>query len=114
MQIINNQAGNDIGYIRNNIIFSNDDTVIGIKIGDCCFGKAPGVIGKIINGFIYTLEGTLIGQCQQHSAPNEKFATKEQLTAAWEILSGIDDHTCPWITLTDNWSVKSFQDHLID
>jgi methionyl-tRNA formyltransferase len=77
MQVIQNQEDQGIAFVRNNIIFrSGDEQVIGIKIGDCFFGKSPRVVGKIINGLIYTLEGEIIGQCTQYAAPNEKFATK--------------------------------------
>lgn len=114
MQVIQNQENQRIAFIRNNIIFQDgDEQVIGIKIGDCFFGKSPRVVGKIINGFIYTLEGEIIGQSMQYAAPNEKFATKEQLTEAWAILSSIDDHACPWITITENWSARPLHEHLI-
>jgi len=114
MQVIQNQEDQGIAFIRNNIIFrSGDEQVIGIKIGDCFFGKSPSVVGKIINGLIYTLEGEIIGQCTQYAAPNEKFATKQQLTEAWEILSSIDDHACPWITVTEKWSARPLHEHLI-
>ncbi len=112
MQIIKNQSGQDVAFIRNNIIFTYNEKVIGIKIGDCCFGNSKSVIGKIINGFIYTIEGEIIGQCQQFSAPNERFASKEQLMAAWEILSNINEHACPWITITENWSDREIHEHL--
>jgi NDP-sugar pyrophosphorylase family protein len=114
MQVIQNQENQRIAFIRNNIIFQEgDEQVIGIKIGDCFFGKSPRVVGKIINGFIYTLEGEIIGQSMHYAAPNEKFATKEQLTEAWAILSSIDDHACPWITITENWSARPLHEHLI-
>ena len=113
MQVIQNQENQRIAFIRNNIIFKEgDEQVIGIKIGDCFFGKSPRVVGKIINGFIYTLEGEIIGQSMHYAAPNEKFATKEQLTEAWAILSSIDDHACPWITITENWSTRPLHEHL--
>ncbi len=113
MQVIQNQENQRIAFIRNNIIFKEgDEQVIGIKIGDCFFGKSPRVVGKIINGFIYTLEGEIIGQSMHYAAPNEKFATKEQLTEAWAILSSIDDHACPWITITENWSARPLHEHL--
>lgn len=114
MQVIQNQENQRIAFIRNNIIFQEgNEQVIGIKIGDCFFGKSPRVVGKIINGFIYTLEGEIIGQSMHYAAPNEKFATKEQLTEAWAILSSIDDHACPWITITENWSARPLHEHLI-
>ncbi len=114
MQVIQNQENQRIAFIRNNIIFKEgDEQVVGIKIGDCFFGKSPRVVGKIINGFIYTLEGEIIGQSMHYAAPNEKFATKEQLTEAWAILSSIDDHACPWITITENWSARPLHEHLI-
>ena len=114
MQVIQNQENQRIAFIRNNIIFKEgDEQVIGIKIGDCFFGKSPRVVGKIINGLIYTLEGEIIGQSMHYAAPNEKFATKEQLTEAWAILSSIDDHACPWITITENWSARPLHEHLI-
>jgi hypothetical protein len=114
MKVIQNQENQRIAFIRNNIIFKEgDEQVIGIKIGDCFFGKSPRVVGKIINGFIYTLEGEIIGQSMHYAAPNEKFATKEQLTEAWAILSSIDDHACPWITITENWSARPLHEHLI-
>lgn len=114
MQVIQNQENQRIAFIRNNIIFQEgDEQVIGIKIGDCFFGKSPRVVGKIINGFIYTLEGEIIGQSMHYAAPNEKFATKEQLTEAWAILSSIDDHACPWITITESWSARPLHEHLI-
>lgn len=112
MQIIKNQSGKDVAFIRNNIIFSSDEQVIGIKIGDCCFGMSPSVIGKIINGYIYTVDGEIIGQCHQYAAPNERFATKEQLAAAWKILSGINEHACPWIIKSENWSGREIKEHL--
>lgn len=112
MQIIKNQLGQDVAFIRNNIIFTYNENVIGIKIGDCCFGNSTTVTGKIINGIIYTVEGVIIGQCQQFVAPNERFATKDQLVKAWEILSGINDHVCPWITISEKWSERLFEDHL--
>jgi hypothetical protein len=113
MQRIINESGQQIAYIRNNIIFNNvDDTVVGIKIGDCCFGRQPMVIGKIIQGKVYLLNGEITGICQSYTVPNEKFASKEQLIDAWDILASISDHTCPWIITSEQWSGTPFLDHL--
>jgi hypothetical protein len=113
MQRIINESGQQIAYIRNNIIFNNEnDAVVGIKIGDCCFGRKPLVIGKIIQGKVYLLNGEITGICQSYTVPNEKFASREQLIDAWGILSNISDHTCPWIITTEQWSGIPLLDHL--
>jgi len=113
MQRIINESGQQIAYIRNNIIFKDgDDAVVGIKIGDCCFGRKQLVIGKIIEGKVYLLNGEITGICQSYTVPNEKFASKEQLIDAWDILASISDHTCPWIFTTEQWSTTSLLDHL--
>ena len=94
------------------ILDYNDKTVIGIIIGDCFFGKKNHVIGKIFKEQAYLVSGDIIGKVKLNDKYVTTAPTKEQVAAAWDILSGISKHTSDWITEKNTWASISFKESL--
>ena len=113
MYIVLDQQNNPIALLENMMILDyNDKTVIGIIIGDCFFGKKNHVIGKIFNEQAYLVSGEIIGKVKLNDKYFSTAPTKEQVAAAWDILSGISKHTSDWITETNKWASISFKESL--
>jgi hypothetical protein len=113
MYIVLDQQNAPVALLENMMILDyNDKTVIGIIIGDCFFGKKNHVIGKIFNEQAYLVSGEIIGKVKLNDKYVSTAPTKEQVAAAWDILSGISKHTSDWITETNKWASISFKESL--
>ena len=113
MYIVLDQQNNPIALLENMMILDyNDKSVIGIIIGDCFFGKKNHVIGKIFNDHAYLVTGEIIGSVTRNQNYVSAAPTKEQVAAAWDILSGISKHTSDWITEKNKWASISFKESL--
>ena len=111
MYIVTDQQKNQIAIIFKNMILSADGkTVIGIAIGDCLFNKNSKVLGKIINGYAYDVTGSILGKIESPIETIQIDLTQDMLKESWNILSAIKEHTCPWITLKEEWSLSSIDD----
>lgn len=103
-----------MALIQNNIVFSfQDQSVIGILIGDCLYGKSYKMIGKIFNSTVYLLNGQIAGKVEVNQAFKVKVIKKEHMVDAWSILGGVKEHTSQWITEKKTWSAKEIQEHLL-
>jgi hypothetical protein len=113
MYIVIDPQNAPVALLENMMILDyNDKTVIGIIIGDCFFGKKNHVIGKIFKEQAYLLSGEIIGKVKLNDNYVTTAPTKEQVAAAWDILSGISKHTSDWITETNKWASISFKESL--
>ena len=113
MYIVLDSQNAPVALLENMMILDyNDKTVIGIIIGDCFFGKKNHVIGKIFKEQAYLVSGEIIGKVKLNDNYVTKAPTKEQVAAAWDILSGISKHTSDWITETNKWASISFKESL--
>ncbi len=113
MYIILNQVGEKIAYINNMIILDESkEKVLGILIGDCFFGKSTKVVGKIFNSTVYLVNGEIVGTVERNKEPKLSSVKKSHLLEAWDILSGVKEHTCEWIMESKKWSKKSLEQHL--
>jgi hypothetical protein len=113
MYTLLNSQNESIAFIENMMILdASKQQVIGIIIGDCFFGKKNHVIGKIFNDHAYLVSGEIIGKVVRNENYNSKAPTKEQVAAAWEILTGISKHTSDWITEKNKWASISLEESL--
>ena len=113
MYIVLDQQNAPVALLENMMILDyNDKTVIGIIIGDCFFGKKNHVIGKIFNEQAYLVSGEIIGKVKLNDNYVTSAPSKEQVAAAWDILSGISKHTSDWIVEKNKWASISFKESL--
>ncbi len=113
MYILLNKEGSAVAYIENMMILDpTKQKVIGIIIGDCFFGKKDHVIGKIFNERAYLVSGEIIASVIRNSNYISIAPTKEQVAAAWEILSCINKHTSDWIVEKNSWASISLAESL--
>ena len=113
MYIVLDQQNAPVALLENMMILDyNNKTVIGIIIGDCFFGKKNHVIGKIFKEQAYLVSGEIIGKVKLNDNYVTSAPSKEQVVAAWDILSGISKHTSDWITETNKWASISFKESL--
>ena len=113
MYIILDQQNTPIALLENMMVLEySSKAVIGIIIGDCFFGKKNHVIGKIFNDHAYLVSGEIIGKVVRNENYISLAPTKEQMAAAWDILSGISKHTSDWISEKSNWATISLEESL--
>lgn len=114
MYTILNQYGEKIAYIQNMMIVDlSGETVLGIIIGDCFFGKTNSVVGKIFNQTAYLINGEIVGRVIENKDYKTSALRKNQMLAAWDILSNVKEHTSKWIEVSDKWSEKTLLFHLL-
>ena len=113
MYIVLDQQNAPVALLENMMILDyNNKTVIGIIIGDCFFGKKNHVIGKIFKEQAYLVSGEIIGKVKLNDNYVTSAPSKEQVAAAWDILSGISKHTSDWIVEKNKWASISFKESL--
>ena len=113
MYILLNKESKPIAYIENMMILdATKQSVIGIIIGDCFFGKKDHVIGKIFKDHAYLLSGEIVASVVRDPNYVNTAPTKEQTAAAWEILSKISTHTSDWILEKNKWASISLEESL--
>lgn len=113
MYIVLDKDNAPVALIENMMILDNTSkSVIGIIIGDCFFGKQNHVIGKIFKEHAYLVSGDIIGKVVRNENYVSSAPSKEQVAAAWDILSGITKHTSDWITEKNKWASISLKESL--
>ena len=113
MYILLNNQKEPIAYIENMMILdATKQSVIGIIIGDCFFGKKDHVIGKIFKDHAYLISGEIVASVVRNPKYSSTAPTKEQTAAAWEILSQITKHTSDWIVEKNKWASISLEESL--
>ena len=114
MYSILNQKGEKVAHIQNMMIVDlSGETVLGILIGDCFFGRKNNVIGKIFNKTAYLVNGEMVGKIVENKEYKNIALKKAQMSAAWDILSNIKEHTSTWIVESNKWSEKPLLFHLL-
>ena len=113
MYILLNNQKEPIAYIENMMILdATKQSVIGIIIGDCFFGKKDHVIGKIFKDHAYLISGEIVASVVRNPKYSSTAPTNEQTAAAWEILSQITKHTSDWIVEKNKWASISLEESL--
>ena len=113
MYTLLNKEGAPVGYVENMMILdATKQSVIGIIIGDCFFGKKEHVIGKIFKDHAYLLNGEIVASVVRDPTYVSTAPTKEQTAAAWEFLSKINKHTSDWIVEKNKWASISLEESL--
>ena len=113
MYTLLNKEGAPVAYVENMMILdATKQSVIGIIIGDCFFGKKDHVIGKIFKDHAYLVSGEIIASVIRNPNYISTAPTKEQMDVAWEILSQITKHTSDWIVEKNAWASTSLEDSL--
>lgn len=113
MYTLLNKEVKPVAYIENMMILdASKQSVIGIIIGDCFFGEKDHVIGKIFNEHAYLVSGEIVASVVRNSNYISTAPTKEQVAAAWEILSQINKHTSDWIVEKNTWASISLEESL--
>ena len=113
MYILLNNQKEPIAFIENMMILNaSKQSVIGIIIGDCFFGKKDHVIGKIFKDYAYLLSGEIVASVVRNPNYISSAPTKEQTAAAWKILSKINKHTSDWIVEKNKWASISLEESL--
>ena len=113
MYILLNNQKEPIAFIENMMILNaTKQSVIGIIIGDCFFGKKDHVIGKIFKDHAYLISGEIVASVVRNPKYSSTAPTNEQTAAAWEILSQITKHTSDWIVEKNKWASISLEESL--
>lgn len=113
MYILLNKEVKPVAYIENMMILdTSKEKVIGIIIGDCFFGEKDHVIGKIFKEHAYLVSGEIVASVVRNSNYSSTAPSKEQVAAAWEILSQINKHTSDWIVEKNTWASSSLEEVL--
>ena len=85
MYPIHEKKQNLIAWLHNNIIISIDqETVIGVILGNCVFSRNKSLIGKLIHDKIYLSNGMIIGTVSEELLPHQ-FDEVKILKEAWDI-----------------------------
>ncbi|GAO44668.1 hypothetical protein FPE01S_03_07070 [Flavihumibacter petaseus NBRC 106054] len=81
-----------------------DGHMVGVLLGSCLFGLDGKVKAKYFHHTLYTLEGEILAS--ERSAPDTlaELAKRPSISAAWEIIKRIKDHTCPIIQPKSEWA----------
>ncbi len=109
-----NRHGDLIAYLHQNaIIHPESFDVLGVMLGNCVFGPQAKVLGKIFHNKLYALTGELLARTEKTpmSIP-QKLDVSACISQAWQIMTRINDHICPWIPEKEVWSKSSLNEHL--
>jgi len=99
-------------YLYNNkILLPSGSEVAGVVLGDCVFGYAGDIKGKIFNGRFYAVNGQIVAGLEQGTVLPE-VDLLQVLLQGWHIVQKIKEHECPWIDPTEKWIPISVDDFL--
>ncbi len=106
MHKITDRSNQLVAYMHNNIILSTGNEIIGVLLGNCLFSRHV-AIGKIINNKLHLTNGKIIGKLGAEDK-SRKINEAAVMSAAWAIISQINNHSCNWIEELETWDAKSF------
>ncbi len=114
MQALYNHGGELIAYHHQNMLLHPYDLeVLGLVLGNCVFDRQARILGKLVHQKIYNLSGEVLARQSDSPGPlPEKFSEDHCVQQAWQILTMIKDHNCPWVTTRDTWSRDSLAGYL--
>ena len=106
MQVLSNQHGNPIAYLYQNAIIHTDTMdVMGVILGNCVYTKNANIAGKLFKDKLRDIDGGLVAHSNyEEIAQFEPAYTSKWSQAAWEIVTQVKDHGCPWVEDMDEWS----------
>ena len=79
--------------------------VMGIVLGNCVFTKNAAIAGKLFKDKIRDIDGGLVAHSNHASLSEfEQDFTSKWSKDAWEIVTQVKDHNCPWVEDIDKWS----------
>ena len=109
MTPIVNQYGETVAFLHLNIIINQQqDTVLGLILGNCVFGETDAPVGKFFKDCFRKINGKIIAELGEETSPvrpsDEPFILKQ----AWEKLTAVKNHLCVWVDEKDEWSEENF------
>ena len=109
MNAIIDSHGIVIAHLHNMMILNKEmDTVIGLVIGNCVFGKDKEPVGKLFNDTFWHLNGEKLGKLEEEKSDSKPKTPIEKVFIfnAWKILNNVQNHTCIWIEEKKRWHKK--------
>jgi hypothetical protein len=107
--LINSKSEKVASFLKNWIIDVKTDDVFGVVLGHCVFYRHGKVCGKLFKSTLRNLSGEKIAILKSGGDPSKEPNLPELMNHAWEIISNIEDHTCPSVDEKEVWSTVSFQ-----
>ncbi len=111
-----NRSGETIAYLYQNMILNPErDTVIGLVLGNCFFGRDVAPAGKFFRDTFRKTDGEILAKIGEeirgvlHAPVN----TDRLLREAWRMLAAVHDHVCVWVEEKREWGVEDFQEYLL-
>ncbi len=115
MTSIVNKSGETVAFLYQNMILDmNKETVIGLLLGNCVFGKQTEPAGKFFNDTFRKKNGKIIARLGEDVSLSLKKIPKDAHLSlqAWQILSRVNSHVCMWIDEKKSWTKQGFLDYL--
>ena len=79
--------------------------VLGVVLGNCVFNKNGHVCGKFFKGVFRNLSGEKVAMLHHGEKKDlQQKQISELMNQAWDIISNIEDHTCPLVNEREDWS----------
>ena len=114
MHTLTDQFYYPVAYIYNNIILLPESfEVIGVKLGDCVFGRQAILKGKYFNGTIYNANGEILARDNGESE-EVNFDVAKAAQDSWNLITSLKHHIFPWIVPKEKWSKTRLDKFLID
>lgn len=104
MIIIADRSRNTRAYLYHNIILVPGTLeVLGVVLGSCVFGKNGKIKGKFFHNKLYSTSGEILAmEAGPFNDTTVNVATV--MEQGWEVITSIQDHTCPWVQPLERWS----------
>ncbi len=114
MHSLYNRSGEVIAYLHQNAIIHPDSfEVLGVVLGNCVFGPQAKLLGKFFHDKVYAFSGELLAKKeQQPTSLPQRFNVSNCIKQAWQILTRIKEHVCPWVVEKEVWSNASLAEYL--
>jgi len=86
------------------------ETILGVVLGHCVFDANGTARAKYFRHTLYTMEGRVLAR--EHGIVNHLAIDDfRMMTAAWDIVNAITDHSCPIIVPLNEWSNVPVAEH---
>ena len=114
MHALYNHGGELIAYQYLNVLIHPDShKVLGLVLGNCVFDRDANVLGKMFQQKVFNLSGEILASKSDESLPlPPNIDTTGCILEGWNILLLINDHSCPWVTVSNTWSPASLAESI--
>ena len=107
MILLSGKSNLPVGFIYNNILASKEGLVIGVVLGHCVFGPQGKPVAKYFRQTLFALDGKILAKSLE-GYQLFKVSADKLVRDAWQFISLIRDHSCPFINPTNDWSATPF------